>query len=146
LSMNIHGSFNRHVHGDATNLVNGCHGEDVGKGIGVEPYVPKTFHGPHLGGRLSTTICMHAESLEARSMLERRVRFLKTETVDWLSSKIQIEGIMLCPAPACVKRKSSLWLPTWRKENSLTSVFLAGSVDHTVYCTPSYDSLGQAEE
>jgi hypothetical protein len=43
---------------------------------------------------------------ELAQMFERRARFLKTETVDWLLSKIQEDGMRLQPAAACAKVKA----------------------------------------
>jgi hypothetical protein len=56
-------------------------------------------------------------------MLDSSFWFLKTETVDWLSKRIHVFGMMLCPVAAWAQ-----WLPGQRRTHSGNRVCLRPAV------------------
>jgi hypothetical protein len=70
--------------------------------------LPKFVMVPSWEDIWGATIGVNVKVLVLGLMFERNFRFLKTDTVDWLSSRIYVSGMMLYRASLWWKRKPSM--------------------------------------
>jgi len=91
--MHAEGSFNRRVHGDATQFANGGKREDVGQRVGIVPDSARILDVANKRRDLGAAIGVDLQLIVAEPDVSEEIRVLKTETVDWLSRSTQDDGM-----------------------------------------------------
>jgi len=91
--MHAEGSFDRRVHGDATQFANGGKREDVGQRVGIVPDSPKILDVVDKRRNLGAVIGVDIQLTVAAPDDSEKIRVFKNETVDWLSSSTQDDGM-----------------------------------------------------